>query len=144
MKTIISILFILVPLLIADGHSSELKMKILHNICSGVKNEKHMKVWSDNQKIIDSFKKLGGLNISKSFKDAQLIVLNNKSNLLKNSIDKHIFVLDYDLLEEIPNSFGAFFWKKGRPNIVFIKPRLEEQSLRLSTTLQPYTEDKIW
>jgi hypothetical protein len=52
--------------------------------------------------------------------------------------------LDYYLLDKIPQSFGAFFWKKGRPNIVFIKPRLKQQSLELSSELKPYIEEQVW
>jgi hypothetical protein len=36
------------------------------------------------------------------------------------------------------------FWKKGRPNIVIIEPRIKEQNISISKKLDIYKEEKIW
>lgn len=103
-----------------------------------------MPIYSDDIEIQKAFKNVHRFNVVENFNDAKLIILSKNVDKIKKFPKKHIFVLNYDLLETIPNSFGAFFWKKGRPNIVFIKPRLKEQLLKLSSELEPYIEEKIW
>jgi len=55
-----------------------------------------------------------------------------------------VFVLDYNLLSKIPESFGAFFFKKGRANIVLLAPVLKKQNIKVSKALDEYVEEKIW
>lgn len=144
MKKIIFLLSIFVTLLSASNSNSELRLKILKNIISGIENSKPMRLWSDDKEIMDAFSLSKNFVVVDRYEDAKMIILSKKSNLPNKVRSKHIFVLDYDLLYQIPESIGAFFWKKGRPNIVFIKPRLEEHSLKLSANLKPYLEDKLW
>ena len=121
-------------------------MNILENICSGIKDNNGMRIWSDDEDILKFFQNISSFKTSKDFKNANFIIVKNVKNI-KNKTDinnKHVFVLDYYLLDKIPQSFGAFFWKKGRPNIVFIKPRLKQQSLELSSELKPYIEEQVW
>jgi len=143
LKIILSIL-LFASLLFANNHNNSLKIQILENICSGIKNIKAMPIYSDDIEIQKAFKNVHRFNVVENFNDAKLIILSKNVDKIKKFPKKHIFVLNYDLLETIPNSFGAFFWKKGRPNIVFIKPRLKEQLLKLSSELEPYIEEKIW
>ena len=142
MKKIIFLLFTLS--LFADNLSDKLRVDIVKDIVLGIKNSAPMTVCSDDDKIMKGFHSSKHFRVTDDCKDANLIILNDKSDLPKNYKHKHIFVLNYNLLNEIPESFGAFFWKKGRPNIVFIKPRLEKDALKLSANLKPYVEDKVW
>ena len=103
-----------------------------------------MKVWSDEEVVKKSFLSFSKFEVVSDFEEADLIIIKNNFASLDKYKNKHIFVLDYNLLSKIPNSFGAFFWKKGRPNIVFIKSRLDEQKLQLASELEPYIEEKVW
>lgn len=143
MKFLILILLSL-SLLLGNQSGDKLKMQILKNICLSIKSENKMKIWSDDINIMKSFKESDKFVTVSNFNDANFIILTKKIAFLTEDTDKHIFVLNYCLLEHIPNSFGALFWKKGRPNIVFIKSRLEDQSLILSDKLKPYIEEQIW
>jgi len=143
LKFLILILLSL-SLLLGNQSGDKLKMQILKNICLSIKSENKMKIWSDDINIMKSFKESDKFVTVSNFNDANFIILTKKIAFLTEDTDKHIFVLNYCLLEYIPNSFGALFWKKGRPNIVFIKSRLEDQSLILSDKLKPYIEEQIW
>ena len=139
------ILILLTTLLIfANSSGDKIKLKILQNICMGIETSKNMKIWSDEDSVKDAFISLHKFEVVNDFKKADLIILKNNFASLDKYKNKHIFVLDYNLLNKIPNSFGALFWKKGRPNIVFIKSRLDKQKLYLSSELKPYIEEKIW
>lgn len=120
------------------------QIKILEYIINNINHPSIHKVWSDDTALKLSLEKSGRyITVSNSSK-ADLIILQNKNSLPLSIKNKAIFVLNYKLLKEIPQSFGAFFWKKGRPNIVFIKPRLKKVQLQLSNNLKKYEEEKIW
>ena len=116
--------------------------KILHYIVQNINNNTIHKILCDDAKLQENFKELG-YTIVKDAKDADLIILRNKHKFSKNVKGK-VFVLGYELLNEIPQSFGAFFWKKGRPNIVFIAPRVKKEHIQLSKELQEYEEEQVW
>jgi len=124
----------------ADMHP---ETKILHYIVENINNNTIHKIWSDNATIRRSFRELG-YSIVNDAEDADLIILKNAASLRKDHIKSKVFVLGYDLLNEIPQSFGAFFWKKGRPNIVFISSRIRKEHLKLSKELQEYEEERVW
>ena len=144
MKKIVLIFVILNSLLNASDSSINLKMQILESIYGCIKSKESMKIWSDDKQIMDYFKSTHKFEVVSQYKDANFIILEKIQDFIKDNSKKHIFVLNYCLLEKIPSSFGAFFWKKGRPNIVFIKPRLQKQNLHLSHKLSRYVEEQVW
>ena len=55
--------------------------------------------------------------------------------------NKLFFTNNYQRLLSNPSYYGAFFWSKSRPNIVFIKNRLEKSKIELPDTFLHYVED---
>lgn len=128
----------------ASESSNELRVKILEKVIAEVDADKENLIWSDNKQICNSLKERKTLQTTKNCESATIIILENKNNLKQSCVSKNIFVLSYELLSDVPKSFGALFWKKGRPNIVIIKPRIQKQSIEISNNLAPYLEDKVW
>ena len=62
-------------------------------------------------------------------------------NLCKNKPGKLYFTNNYKKLLNNKDYFGAFFWSKSRPNIVFIKKRLDKMLISLPNTYQQFVED---
>ena len=120
------------------------QIKILEKIMSEISIDKQIMIWSDNPKITSELKNntkfIGGDNCE----EATVIILENKKNLTTKCEKKYIFVLNYRLLSDVSQSFGALFWKKGRPNIIILEPRIKSQSIKISKNLEPYLETKIW
>ncbi len=56
-------------------------------------------------------------------------------------LGKLFFTNNYRRLMVNKQYYGAFFWSKSRPNIVFIKQRLEENHVQLSKEYSKYIED---
>jgi len=133
-----------ITLLFAGTGDENLKIKILKKIVSGIHNSDSMKLWSDDYHILKAFSDDDVYHVTMKCESADIIILKEKENLPSYCVHQHIFVLSYKLLNDIPKSFGAFFWKKGRPNIVFIEPRVKENSLELSIEMKPYVEEKVW
>jgi hypothetical protein len=143
MKTVFFSLIFIVTLQAFDA-SNGLKQQILEKILTNISLNKELIIWSDNKELIEEFDKKDSFTTTADCKDATLLILENKKNLDKTCHEKAIFVLDYALLKEIPQSFGAIFWKKGRPNIVIIAPRAKQSSIIISEKLDDYLEEKIW
>ena len=57
--------------------------------------------------------------------------------------ERVIFTTDIDLFYEDERVIGAFFWQKGRPNLIFLRDRLEKYKLPLSGELEAYIEDEL-
>lgn len=55
--------------------------------------------------------------------------------------NKLFFTNNYQKLLSDNRYYGAFFWNKSRPNIVFIKQRLEDKHISLSSEYQQFIED---
>ncbi len=139
----ILLLSILSALLLSASNVSH-QVKILEKIVSEISIDKQMRIWSDDKEIIFEIKRNNKLLTTKNCQNATLIILKDKKNLPNICKNIHIFVLNYKLLSEIPKSFGALFWKKGRPNIVIVKPRIKAQNIKITNNLRPYLEEKIW
>lgn len=138
------ILLTLASALIASETSDKLKAKILEKILTEISINKEKKIWSDDTTVLNAFRKNTNLNVTDNCMKSTIIILKDKKSLNSMCCSKHIFVLRYDLLSKVPQSFGSFFWKKGRPNIVLIKQRLKKQNIKASDKLNPYLEDKVW
>ncbi len=65
--------------------------------------------------------------------------LNKKSPC--EQAEKLFFTNNYQALLSNQKFYGAFFWSKSRPNIVFIKERLAKKSVRLPKEYNRYIED---
>ena len=61
--------------------------------------------------------------------------------LCKSDNDQIFFTNNYEKLLKDNRYLGAFFWNKSRPNITFIKARLEKQKIELSKDYDKFVED---
>jgi len=139
MKTLLLLLIFSLSLF-AD--SLELEAKILSFIIENISIDQEKIVFSDDSQLLHNLTHT--ITKVNSCDKASIIIVKNKFTLNKECLTKRLFVLDYDCLEKLPTSFGAFFFKKGRANIVFIEPRLKQEKIHISKKLQPYLEDRIW
>ena len=58
-----------------------------------------------------------------------------------NSEKTHFFTNNYQRLLSDEKFFGAFFWSKSRPNIVFAKKRLAHKNITLPNAYNNYIEE---
>ena len=143
MKLLVTLIFSTL-ILFASDNSNHIETQILEKVLSKISINKEIRIYSDNKRILSELKDHASFITTESYKDATLLILENESVPKKACMLKAVFVLKYDLLTAIPQSFGALFWKKGRPNIVIIEPRIESQNIIITKDLEPYLEEKIW
>ena len=81
--------------------------------------------------------------LGKSCKDSNFIFVKKNADekeICKNE-NKLYFTNNYKKLLKNKKFFGAFFWSKSRPNIVFIKNRLIERKISLPNSYKQFIED---
>lgn len=80
-----------------------------------------------------------GIHTTKNCHEADIIILNTLKQLPKECQNKLLFTTRYRTYLKHKNILGAFFWQKGRPNIVLRKSSIEKNSIHLETSLSKYT-----
>jgi len=143
MKIFFLSIFLAISLL-SNENKEAIQVEILEKIFQNLSLNEKIVIFSDNEKITQEFNKNAHFSTTQDCHMASIIVLEDKKNLKNDFCNKAIFVLKYELLKEIPKSFGSMFWKKGRPNIVIIKSRIKEQKISTFKELDIYLEEKIW
>ena len=128
--------------LMLNASEKEYAAKIIKNLVEVI-DKSNTSVWvvSNDSDVLGSLKQL---NMAKTCKEAKVLILSSEKNMPKHCRAKPILVLDYDLLKKHSNAVAAFFWQKGRPNIVFLKKRLQHFSISLPPTYEKYVEEQIW
>jgi len=92
-------------------------------------------------KGIESIEKYpGNLKIVTECKDADIIILSTTRDIPKECNKKLLFGSRYSHLKN-PNVIGAFFWQKGRPNILFYQKRLNTHHIKLDSSFNRYIEE---
>jgi len=90
---------------------------------------------------IESIKKYPkNLKITTRCSDADVVVLSTVKYIPSTCKDKILFGTRYSHLKNT-NVVGAFFWQKGRPNILFYKKRLDKYNIRLGSGFDKYIEN---
>ncbi len=124
--------------------SNDISTKIVATLLKQLAGNKY-KVWlnthTDKNPITINKKHL---NIINNCEDASVLLLYSDISIDNKCKNKIILVLDYTLLHKYTNAVGAFYWKKGRPNIVFIRSRLKQHNIKLSESYDKYIEDSLW
>ena len=121
----------------------ELEAKIISNIATAsIKSEIKLyipeisntekEVYSKFFTLVDSCENANFVFIKKSI---------DTNSLCKNNTDKIFFTNNYEKLLKDKRYLGAFFWNKSRPNITFIKARLEKQKIELPEDYDKFVED---
>ncbi|MDO8454427.1 MAG: hypothetical protein Q7S59_07655 [Sulfurimonas sp.] len=140
MKYLVLLFFF--SLLLFSSEIDKIESKIIMRMIDAVSSHKILSIYTNCQKLKEILPAEKIIFVD-DCSDANLAIL-EKSKIEKNCTDIPIITLEYDLLKKYPNSIGSFFWQKGRPNIIFIKSRLENQNIDLDNAFDEFIEENIW
>lgn len=90
-----------------------------------------------NIKYLNKNKEIKAL---KACAKADIVILNELSGLPEECQGKLLFTTHYSTYIENKNILGAFFWQKGRPNIIFRRSLLEKNKVVLSSSFNKFIE----
>lgn len=71
----------------------------------------------------------------------QYIMRENRLN--QNAKKPILFVTDYRFLKDAKDAVGAFYWRKGRSQLLFIEKRLKQHGIQLPKAYQNYMIDAL-
>lgn len=120
----------------------ELEAKIIAEIATSSVREK-VQLFIPN--ITDMEKKIYGryFTLSPKCETANFVFINktvDKEALCDNT-QRLFFTNNYRKLLSDDKYYGALFWNKSRPNIVFIKKRLEKREIVLPSSFDQFIEN---
>jgi hypothetical protein len=135
-KLILTLILILSPI-----YSSEIKTasKIMGKISSVLIKKENTSVLTNdarNEEIVSYSMKMK--NIS-SCNNADMIITHTK-DIPKCDKEVLIFVTNYLAFKALPEAVGAFFYQKGRPNIIFREENLAKYNIVLPSEFNKYIE----
>lgn len=131
------VIFSFLSAFILYGASSE--SSIIKVIFQALYQKQNITVFvSDETKTI--IVKEAGFSVATLCSKADIVYTNS---ILENCTNKPIFTDNYPLFKENTNVIGAFYWSKGRPNIMFSSKRMEKFNMGLPTSLQKYEMSEI-
>ncbi len=120
------------------GDNEKIASSIFNNIVNSLSGKYYAPVYIHTR--IESIQKYpGNINILKNCSEADIVILSNVKNIPYECKNKILFGTRYYHLKN-PNVIGAFFWQKGRPNILFYKSRLDKHNIKLDSSFDKYIE----
>lgn len=104
------------------------------------KNSK-VKTWANQKYHIDIILNSRKMSFATYIKDASFYLVGSS---IPNYFPKDaiIFTTDINLFYKDKRIIGAFYWQKGRPNLMFLQSRLDKYNLSLSNEFKDYIEDE--
>lgn len=132
----ILLLCLLISTIYADNE--KIVSSIFNNIVSSLSEKNNASVYIHSS--LESLEKHpGNLKIVQDCSEADIVILSEVKNIPYECNNKILFGTRYYHLKN-PNVIGAFFWQKGRPNILFYKRRLDEHNIKLVSSFDKYVE----
>lgn len=105
-------------------------------------NKTSVKTWADTTYHKEVIKHSENMQLANSEKEAEFYLIEKK---LPKTIKKNvlIFTTNIDLFYDNDQVIGAFYWQKGRPNLIFLRERLKKYNIKLSSEFENYIEDSL-
>ncbi|MBK3332838.1 hypothetical protein GWK41_07130 [Persephonella atlantica] len=135
----ISVLFYLVFAFASEEQIHRVEAEIISKICSAISG-KHIgiKVYlTKNMKYIIKYSKI--FVPVNSCENADIVVVGKE---IENCRGKIMVVTRYYLLKKYDNAVAAFYWYKGRPNIIFVKEKLKKYRISLPEEFLKYVDSE--
>lgn len=128
-------------------------LKVYHGIFSALSSKPSIVVYTNDKEYKEIFQTSKRIFISNEVEKADIVLITNEATLksvLKrikvnrgNSKTPILFVTNYHFLEKSDDIIGAFYWRKGRSQLLFIKKRLNQQFITLPEEYQKFMIDEL-
>jgi len=134
-------LFLILALIgILNADDISLEASIFNKIVQSITDKKAPKVYI-YKKIVSVSKYPNRMKLIKECALSDIVLLSTMQDIPKSCEGKLFFGSHYKHLKN-PHVIGAFFWQKGRPNILFYKSRLDENHISLGKSFEKYIESE--
>ncbi len=110
-------------------------------------------VYADDREYREVFVTSKRMLLSDEHEKSDIILVTDRSTLFKIMRERQwadkkdekpiLFVTDYRLLQYSFDIVGAFYWKKGRSQLLFIKNRLDAYNINLPREYEDFMVDEL-
>ena len=132
---------------------TESTLNFYQHIFDALVSTKPTLVYAEDQEYRDAFIEADRIALTKHIKGSDIVLLTSKAMLRRalSQIDLFLqedkkpllFATDYHILKASKEVIGAFYWKKGRSQLLFVKKRLKAHGIVLSKEYQQYIIDEL-
>jgi hypothetical protein len=129
---------LLLPLLLFALSTDEIEKKIYRQIFDALFPNRVVKIWTDRPDKIPLFTSLGEVRLVQTPMEADTLLIFER---LSQPGEQPVIVGRYGLIRHYGNRVVAgFYWKKGRPHIIFWENGLRHYGITLPPPLHRYLE----
>jgi hypothetical protein len=125
----------------------ESTLKIYYEIFRSITHKSSFSVYTENKVYMNIFSTSKRIHLVNSPKLADIILLTKHSSMKAiSNIDyknKILFATKYTLLKSHSHIVGAFYWRRGRAQLLFIKNRLKAHGISLPNKYREYIRDTL-
>jgi hypothetical protein len=131
----------------------ESTLKMYHSIFSALSPKALIAVYTNDKEYRDVFSDSKRIFLSNKFEEADIVLMTEESALINilyrvqgNTNDSKkpiIFVTNYHFLKMSDDIVGAFYWRKGRSQLLFINKRLKQYDITLPKEYQSFMVDEL-
>jgi hypothetical protein len=132
----IIVLFLLTNLLFAKD---TYEMKLYEKVIPSLFKKDKVKVYVD-KKVKTLLSRSEKFIFVDDCSDASLMIGKKFDNLSNRCKDKPLFATNYRVYKTSLNCFGAFYWRKGRPQLIFKKDMISKFGIELPNSFKKYAK----
>lgn len=131
----------------------ESTLKIYHSLFNALSPNTSILVYTNDNEYRDVFQHSKRIVLTDNAKESDIVLITNERTLneilytMNENIDISkkpiIFVTNYHFLKISDKIVGAFYWRKGRSQLLFIKKRLKHYEITLPEEYQRFMIDEL-
>jgi len=119
-----------------------------HHLFYAMANKSVIKVYTEDKEYLAIFSGVDDFIIVNKAEDADIVLITTKEEIEKLrkkeiSSDTIFFTTKYRLLKSYNEIVGAFYWRKGRSQLLFISKRLKNNDITLSSSYRKFIIEKL-
>ena len=128
-------------------HALEVRstLKIYHDLFTSLLHTSHYRIYTDDKSLYAVFSKSSKISLVQNPSSADALVISKRSSLehIPHTGNAIVLATTYNLLRHSKYVIGAFYWRKGRAQILFVKKRLLHLGISLPGKYRKYTVDAL-
>jgi hypothetical protein len=131
----------------------ESTLKIYHRIFAALSSKASIAVYTNDKEYRDVFRHSKRIFLSSKIEESDIVLITEERTLnhvlyrikVNTEIENKpiLFVTNYHFLNKSDDILGAFYWRKGRSQLLFIKKRLKEYNITLPKEYQSFMIDEL-
>jgi len=127
----------------AEAFDTITASKIFNKLFSAIIPQEVIYVYTDDRGYETVIHNAPNLHLTTDINSSNIILLTTLKEFPSHKKESILFSTSYTAFRENPDVVGAFYWKKGRIKIEFLKSRVQAKKILLPASFKPYIIDEF-